>query len=77
MQCQSVHHRLACLVHADKLDRHDLQQAGEQGDGELVAKAMLLDERVTVTSAMAPVAAEIIAGRPPAMAVTTAMQNEA
>ena len=28
-------------------------------------------------SAMAPVAAEIIAGRPPAKAVTTAMQKEA
>ncbi len=33
--------------------------------------------RTTITSAMAPVAAEIIAGRPPANAVTTAMQNEA
>ena len=31
----------------------------------------------TINSAIAPVAAEIIAGRPPAMAVTTAMQNEA
>jgi hypothetical protein len=32
---------------------------------------------VTIRSAMAPVAAEIIAGRPPAKAATTAMQNEA
>jgi len=32
---------------------------------------------VTITSAMAPVAAEIMPGRPPANAVTTAMQNDA
>ena len=33
--------------------------------------------RSTITSAIAPVAAEIMPGRPPAIAVTTAMQNEA
>ena len=33
--------------------------------------------RPTITNAMAPVAAEIMAGRPPAKAVTTAMQKEA
>ncbi len=33
--------------------------------------------RVTMSSAMAPVAAEIIPGRPPVKAITTAMQNEA
>ena len=32
---------------------------------------------VTITSAMAPVAAEIMPGRPPAKAITTAMLNEA
>ena len=32
---------------------------------------------VTITSAMAPVAAEIMAGRPPAKAMTTMMQKEA
>jgi len=32
---------------------------------------------VTITSAIAPVAAEIMPGRPPAKAVTTAMLNEA
>ncbi len=33
--------------------------------------------RVTINSAMAPVAAEIIPGRPPVNAVTTAIQKEA
>ncbi len=33
--------------------------------------------RSTISSAIAPVAAEIIAGRPPAKAITTAMENEA
>ena len=33
--------------------------------------------RSTITSAIAPVAAEIMPGRPPAIEVTTAMQNEA
>gem|GEM_PF-3032155 len=33
--------------------------------------------RSTITSAMAPVAAEIMPGRPPAMAVITAIENEA
>ena len=32
---------------------------------------------VTITSAIAPVAAEIMPGRPPAKALTTAMLNEA
>ncbi|MNF96973.1 hypothetical protein D3C84_797840 [compost metagenome] len=33
--------------------------------------------RVTISSAMAPVAAEIIPGRPPTKAITTAIQKEA
>ena len=33
--------------------------------------------RVTMTKAIAPVAAEIIPGRPPTMAVTAAIQKEA
>jgi len=33
--------------------------------------------RSTITSAIAPVAAEIMPGRPPKKAITTAMQNEA
>ena len=33
--------------------------------------------RLTTTSAIAPVAAEIIAGRPPAIAIVTAIVNEA
>src|SRR5690606_3996878 len=33
--------------------------------------------RVTMSSAMAPVAAEIMPGRPPVKAITTAIQNEA
>jgi hypothetical protein len=38
---------------------------------------VLLDQRDTITKAIAPVAAEIMPGRPPVKAMTTAMQKEA
>jgi hypothetical protein len=37
----------------------------------------VVGDQVTISTAMAAVAAEIMPGRPPAKAVTTAMQKEA
>ena len=44
--------------------------------GEQVIGAVLV-QSVTISSAIAPVAAEIMPGRPPVKAMTTAMQKDA
>ncbi len=53
-----------------------LKQAREQHRGHEIIESVLAGQRA-ITKAMAPVAAEIMAGRPPTMAMVTAIVTEA
>ena len=55
----------------------DLEDTHENRGREQILQAVFADQCVIMRTAVDAVAAEIIAGRPPTMAVTQAIENEA